>query len=188
MYKFKVSFWRATLAGTCSRRGLRPKSRAGNGRSPEAPKMFRTQTRKSLRQAASLALVVALCSLDASAGIIIRGTQGLSMTGADGIYYDNVSGLSMTGADALTYKVNGIYITSTTDGLSMTGADGAPATIDGVSYTGANSYVAARIASANFSTSIREPIIKSWISSREGSTARSKSERHGLHISLLRRI
>jgi serine protease AprX len=64
------------------------------------------------------------------------------MTGAEGIYYDNVSGLSMTGADALTYKVNGIYITSTTNGLSMTGADSAPAGIDGVSYTGANSYTA----------------------------------------------
>ena len=91
----------------------------------------------------SLALVVALCSLPASAGIVIHGTQGLSMTGADGIYYDNISGLSMTGADALTYKVNGIYVTSQTNGLSMTGADGGGvATVDGVSYTGANSYAA----------------------------------------------
>lgn len=104
--------------------------------------MSRTPTRKSLCQAVSLALVVALCSLNASAGIVIHGTQGLSMTGADGIYYDNVSGLSMTGADALTYKVNGIYNTSWSNGLSMTGADSAPATIDGVSYTGANSYAA----------------------------------------------
>src|SRR5215208_1503123 len=139
MYKTKVGFWRGNLASTCSRRGLCLKSRAGNSQSPKASKMVRTPTRNSLRQAVALALAVALCSLPASAGIVVRGTQGLSMTGADGIYYDNVSGLSMTGADALTYKVNGIYITSTTDGLSMTGADGAPATIDGVSYTGANS-------------------------------------------------
>ncbi len=105
--------------------------------------MSRIPTWKSLRRAVALALVVAVCSTGASAGIVIHGTQGLSLTGADGIYYDNVSGLSLTGADALTYKVNGIYITSQTNGLSLTGADTAPvATIDGVSYTGANSYVA----------------------------------------------
>src|ERR1044072_7594571 len=106
MYKFRVSFWRVTLVSTCSRRGLCLKSRAGNSRSPKAPKMVGSPTLKNLRRAVSLALVVALCSLNASAGIVIHGTQGLSMTGADGIYYDNVSGLSMTGADALTYKVN----------------------------------------------------------------------------------
>src|SRR5215207_3108123 len=142
MYKSMVGFWRASLASTCSRRGLCLKSRAGNGRSPEAPKMVRPSTRKNLRQAIALALAVALCSLPASAGIVVTGTQGLTMTGADGIYYDNVSGLSMTGADALTYNVNGIYNTSWTSGLSMTRADSAPATIDGVSYTGANSYAA----------------------------------------------
>src|SRR5215212_51434 len=118
MYKLKASFWRANLAGnTCSRRGLRLKSRAGNVQSPEASKMFSVPTRKSLRRALALALVVAVCSTGVSAGIIIHGTQGLSLTGADGIYYDNVSGLSLTGADALTYKVNGIYVTSTTNGL-----------------------------------------------------------------------
>ena len=143
MYKIKVSFWRASLAITCSRRGLRLKSRAGNGRSPEAPKMFRVPTPHALRRITAVAVVFALlCPLTASAGVVVRGTQGITYTGADGIYYDNVSGLSMTGADALTYNVNGIYNTSWTSGLSMTGADSAPATIDGVSYTGANSYAA----------------------------------------------
>src|SRR5215207_7254073 len=138
MYTSNVSFWRASLASTCSRRGLCLMSRAGNGRSPEAPKMVRTSTRKSLRRATALALVVALCALPASAGIIVTGTQGLTMTGADGIYYDNVSGLTMTGADGLTYQVNGIYDTTTPSGLTMTGADASPyATVDGVSYTGA---------------------------------------------------
>jgi serine protease AprX len=99
-------------------------------------------SRNRLRRAVALALVVALCSLPAHAGLIIHGTQGLSLTGADGIYYDNVSGLSLTGADALTYQVNGITGTSQTSGLSLTGADGNVATVDGVSYTGANSYVA----------------------------------------------
>ncbi|HEX7317455.1 MAG TPA: S8 family serine peptidase [Pyrinomonadaceae bacterium] len=105
--------------------------------------MVEISSLNSLRRAVAVALVLVLCSLRASAGIVIHGTQGLTLTGADGIYYDNVSGLTLTGADALTYKVNGIYITSTTDGLTLTGADGAPyATIDGVSYTGANSYFA----------------------------------------------
>src|SRR5918993_5289118 len=112
IYKIKVSFWRATLAQTCSRRGPRPLSRAGNNVSPKAPKMFRTPTSESIRRATALVMVVVLCSLPASAGIVIRGTQGLTMTGADGIYYDNVSGLTMTGADALTYRVNGIYGTT----------------------------------------------------------------------------
>jgi serine protease AprX len=106
--------------------------------------MLRPLTPQSLRRATALALAFALlCPLQAFAGVIIRGTQGITYTPADGIYYDNVSGLSMTGADALTYQVNGIGGTTTTSGLSMTGADGRPAaTIDGVSYTGTNSYVA----------------------------------------------
>ncbi|MBV9923460.1 MAG: S8 family serine peptidase [Acidobacteria bacterium] len=103
--------------------------------------MFRASTPQGFRRAAALALVVALCALPARAGLIIYGTQGVVMTGADGIYYDNVSGLSLYGADALTYKVNGIYATTPTDGVVMTGADGGPvATVDGVNYTGANSY------------------------------------------------
>jgi len=107
--------------------------------------MVRALIPQLLRQATALALVVVLCALPASAGIIVRGTQGLTMTGADGIYYDNVSGLTMTGADALFFRVNGIYGTSTTSGLTMTGADGNRiATVDGVSYTGANSYTATR--------------------------------------------
>src|SRR5215208_4029172 len=156
MYKSMVGFWRASLASTCSRRGLCLKSRAGNSRSPKAPKMVRTPSLKSLRRAVSLALVVALCSLPALAGIVVTGTQGLTMTGADGIYYDNVSGLTMTGADALTYQVNGVYgltmtgadgttwhLTSATfrqpQGLTMTGADGLTMTgADGLTMTGAD--------------------------------------------------
>ncbi|HVF56166.1 MAG TPA: S8 family serine peptidase [Pyrinomonadaceae bacterium] len=91
----------------------------------------------------SLALVCLLCGIPASAGIIVRGTQGLTMTGADGIYYDNVSGLTMTGADSLL-GVNGISAMHT-DGLTMTGADGLTMTgADGVTYTGANTYTAAK--------------------------------------------
>ena len=144
IYKINVSFWRAHLAQTCSRRGPRPALRAGNNVGPKAPKMFRTPTSESLRKATALVMVVVLCSMPASAGIIIHGTQGITETPADGIYYDNVSGLNLTGADSLTYKVNGISGTTTTNGLNLTGADGSPvATVDGVSYTGTNSYVAA---------------------------------------------
>ena len=106
--------------------------------------MVRLLTPQSLRRATALALVVALlCPLTASAGIIIRGTQGITFTGADGIYYDNVSGVTFTGADGLlAFQVNGIT-SSTTSGVTFTGADGnRVATVDGVAYTGANSYAA----------------------------------------------
>lgn len=103
--------------------------------------MVRASIPHRLRRAAATALALLLCALPARAGLIIYGTQGVVMTGADGIYYDNVSGLSLVGADALTYKVNGIYATTPTDGVVMTGADSGPAaTVDGVNYTGANSY------------------------------------------------
>jgi serine protease AprX len=106
--------------------------------------MPRTFVPQSLRRATALALVAALlCPLTTFAGVIIRGTQGVTFTGADGIYYDNVSGVTFTGADALTYQVNGITGTSTTSGVTFTGADGnRVATVDGVAYTGANAYAA----------------------------------------------
>jgi serine protease AprX len=144
MYKPKVNFWRANLADACSRRGSRPVPRAGSSKSPnQALKMINLNTPVYLRRVAALALSVILSALPASAGVRIVGTQGLTMTGADGIYYDNVSGLTMTGADnLLAFQVNGIYNT-TADGLTMTGADGNTlATVDGVTYTGANSYTA----------------------------------------------
>ncbi len=99
------------------------------------------------KRRASLALVLLLCQLHVSAGIIIhRGTQGLTMTGADGIYYDNTSGLTMTGADGLLgLTVNGIFTTGS-DGLTMTGADGLTMTgADGVTYTGSNGYAATHV-------------------------------------------
>src|SRR5687767_4477733 len=118
MYKIKDSFWRANLAiNTCSRRGPRPASRAGNRRSPKAPKMVQHSIAHRFRRAAALALVVVLCALPARAGVVIHGTQGVVFTGADGIYYDQVSGLSLTGLDALTFQVNGIAGTSTTNGV-----------------------------------------------------------------------
>jgi serine protease AprX len=109
--------------------------------------MVRFTTPHTLRRAAALALVVALlCPLHPSAGIVVRGTQGLTLTPADGIYYDNISGVTMTGADGLlAFEVNGIVFNTASDGVTMTGADGGrAATVDGVSYTGSNSYAATR--------------------------------------------
>jgi serine protease AprX len=80
--------------------------------------------------------------LPARAGLIVRGTTGVTMTGADGIFYDNTSGVTMTGADGLSLLANGIFPYNP-DGVTMTGADGASMVgVDGVSYTGANSYIA----------------------------------------------
>jgi serine protease AprX len=160
MYKTKVkfSFKRAALVKTCSRRGPRPTPRAEVSRSPKAPKMFRHSAPGNLRQATALALMLLLCALPARAGLVVRGTTGVTMTGADGIYYDNTSGVTMTGADALSLFANGIFpynpdgVTMTGadglkllygNGVTMTGADGVNAVgVDGVTYTGANSYVA----------------------------------------------
>jgi serine protease AprX len=102
--------------------------------------MFYAAAPKYLRQATALALSILLAALNAQAGVVVRGTQGVTMTGADGIYYDNTSGVTMTGADSLGLAANGIFQTST-NGVTMTGADGGRVTsVDGVSYTGANSY------------------------------------------------
>ncbi len=97
-------------------------------------------------QAIALVLALALSSIPASAGILVRGTQGLTMTGADGIFYDNTAGLTMTGADSLLgLGVNGIFKTSS-DGLTMTGADGQTMTgADSMAYTGPNSYTATHV-------------------------------------------
>ena len=88
-----------------------------------------------IRSLAALALALLLGSVQATAGLLVRGTDGLVMTGADGIQYENTSGLVMTGADSvLGMGVNGISWTPTT-GLVMTGADGLVMTgADGFSY------------------------------------------------------
>ena len=107
-----------------------------------------------LRRVASLALVLLISGIPASAGILVQGTQGLTMTGSDGVFYQNASGLTMTGSDGfLGLGVNGIFgmtpdgLTMTgSDGLTMTGSDGLTMTgSDGVSYVAPNSYTATRV-------------------------------------------
>ena len=101
-----------------------------------ALKMMCPKTSRPLRQAVCLLLTLSLCALPAHAGIVIRCTQGVTMTGVDGIHYDNTSGMTMTGVDGfLGLNVNGIFKTSS-DGVTMTGVDGVTMTgVDGVSYT-----------------------------------------------------
>ena len=105
--------------------------------------MMSSRAPHSLRRSVSCALIVLLAALPAQAGVVIRGTQGVTMTGADGVYYDSTAGVTMTGADdVLGLSVNGIFKTNA-DGVTMTGADGNQvASVDGVAYTGSNSYAA----------------------------------------------
>src|SRR5687768_2812245 len=91
------------------------------------------------RRTVALALaLLLLCQSPALAGIVVyRGTQGLTMSGADGVYYDNTAGLTMSGADGLLgLSVNGIGVRATGDGLTMSGADGLTMSgADSVTYT-----------------------------------------------------
>jgi serine protease AprX len=75
----------------------------------------------------------------ASAGLDIVRSNGITLTGADGIHYIGTSGITLTGADGLLlYRSNGITLTGA-DGITLTGADGITLTgADGATYTGTN--------------------------------------------------
>jgi serine protease AprX len=91
----------------------------------------------SIRKVLALVLAVVLGAWPVVGGILVRGTEGITMTGADGVYYENLNGITMTGADGLLgLKANGITLPVITDGITMTGADG-------VTYTGVNAVNAA---------------------------------------------
>ena len=103
----------------------------------------------SARKALALALVVLLlCAGPVAAGVLVRGTEGITITGTDGIYYENLSGITVTGTDGLLgLKVNGITLPASPDGITMTGADGVTYTgvpaatathADGITMTGAD--------------------------------------------------
>ena len=93
-----------------------------------------------LQRITALTLAVVLGAGSATAGLLVRETEGITMTGADGVRYEGASGITMTGADALlTYDANGITMTGA-DGITMTGADQIlPVSPDGMTYTGTDS-------------------------------------------------
>ncbi len=109
---------------------------------------MKTKLSNSLHKALALGLALVLCAGQATAGMLVRRTEGITMTGADGIYYENLAGITMTGADGLLgLKVNGITLPVTSDGITMTGADGVTYTgvpaasatrADGITMTGAD--------------------------------------------------
>src|SRR3712207_6398912 len=93
-----------------------------------------------LQRIIALTLAVVLGAGSASAGLLVRETEGITMTGADGVRYEGASGITMTGADALlSWNANGITMTGA-DGITMTGADQIlPVSPDGMAYTGTDS-------------------------------------------------
>ena len=92
-----------------------------------------------LRKFLALVLIGVVGQLPLVAGVIIRPTQGITMTGVDGVRYESTNGITMTGVDALLgFYVNGIT-SPFTDGITMTGVDGITMTgVDGSAYTGTN--------------------------------------------------
>lgn len=92
----------------------------------------------SMKRASCLFLLLSLLTSSALAGLDIRRSNGITLTGADGINYIGTSGITLTGADGfLAYNSNGITLTGA-DGITLTGADGTLVGADGASYTGPN--------------------------------------------------
>ncbi len=98
------------------------------------------------RQLTALALACLLAASQATAGVLVRGTQGIMMTGIDGVTFDQTSGVTVSGVDSLLgLQVNGISVTSS-DGVTASGVDGVTASgVDGVAYTGANGVTASGV-------------------------------------------
>jgi len=91
-----------------------------------------------MRRALTLFLLLSLAAGPAFAGIEIRRTNGITLTGADGVHFIETSGITLTGADGfLTYDANGITLTDP-NGITLTGADQRITGADGASYTGPN--------------------------------------------------
>jgi serine protease AprX len=98
---------------------------------------------KTLQRAVAVALAIFLGALPATAGLHVRRSQGVTMTGVDGVTMTGVDGVTMTGVDALLgLGVNNIRH----DGVTMTGVDGVTMTgVDAARYTGPNVYRAAHV-------------------------------------------
>lgn len=92
-----------------------------------------------MKKALSLLLLLNFAASSVFAGLEIRRSNGITLTGADGINFIDTSGITLTGADGfLPFDSNGITLTGA-DGITLTGADGITLTgADGSTYTGPN--------------------------------------------------
>lgn len=88
----------------------------------------------------ALTLVLFLSSVPALAGLTIAGSNGITVSGADGIFYTGTSGITVSGADGvLAFTPNGITV-SGADGITASGADGITVSgADGITASGADS-------------------------------------------------
>ncbi|HYO62509.1 MAG TPA: S8 family serine peptidase [Pyrinomonadaceae bacterium] len=87
----------------------------------------------------ALTLALMLGAGSATAGLLVRESEGVSMTGEDGVRYEGTSGVILSGADSLlTYEANGVIL-SGADGVILSGADTANTVApNGVTYVGSN--------------------------------------------------
>jgi serine protease AprX len=95
---------------------------------------------KQFQRVIALALVAMLSSVPAMAGLTIVGSNGITVSGADGIGYVNTNGITVSGADGiLAFGPNGITV-SGADGVMGAGADGITVSgADGITVSGADS-------------------------------------------------
>src|SRR5881394_397561 len=87
----------------------------------------------------ALGLVVLLSSVPALAGLTIIGSNGITVSGADGVLFTNTNGITVSGADGvLAFNPNGITV-SGADGITASGADGITVSgADGITVSGAD--------------------------------------------------
>lgn len=95
---------------------------------------------KTFEHLVALTLVVLVSSVPALAGLTIIGSNGITVSGADGILYTGTNGITVSGADGvLAFGPNGITV-SGADGITASGADGITASgADGITASGADS-------------------------------------------------
>src|SRR5438067_1768587 len=95
---------------------------------------------KTINRVVALTLATLLSSVPALAGLTIIGSNGITVSGADGILYTGTNGITVSGADGvLAFGPNGITV-SGADGITPSGADGITVSgADGITASGANS-------------------------------------------------
>src|SRR5947207_1028824 len=97
---------------------------------------------KTINRVVALTLVTLLSSVPALAGLTIIGSNGITVSGADGILYTGTNGITVSGADGvLAFGPNGITV-SGADGIMPSGADGITVSgADGFVQTGTNALI-----------------------------------------------